>query len=336
MEMQSVQSSQIAQVGHDGANKLRVLFRRGGLYEYTGVTPEEFDQLMNADSLGSHFYRAIKGVKPFVKIEGTEWPTPAAVPVLEPVREPLEPPASEVVQTSPAQPEEQNQEVERVAERSSLLVQNARSIKVIDPTTQSQASEMLLAVAAMRRQIEETFKPMKEAAFRAHRVICDQEKKVDKPLVDAEASLKKEIGDYILEQRRIAKAAEDEARRIEQERAAREAQEEAERLAIEDAIALEAQGDVKAAEAVLAAPAPVPVRYVAPAPVAPAVAQTSGVAMSTTWDFRILDEAQIPREYLLVNEAAIRALGKSTKGKAKVNGIEFFEKAQVSASRGGR
>ena len=52
--------------------------------------------------------------------------------------------------------------------------------------------------------------------------------------------------------------------------------------------------------------------------------------------FRILDEAQIPREYLLVNEAAIRALGKSTKGKAKVNGIEFFEKAQVSASRGGR
>lgn len=319
MEMQSVQSSQIAQVGHDGGLKLQVLFRRGGLYEYDGVTSTEFDEMMNAESLGSFFYKNIKGTKPFVKVEGSEFTAT------------IEAPKAEVVQ---AAPEETNQEVEKVAERSSLLVQNAKSIKVSDATTQHQASEMLLAVASMLRQIETTFKPMKEAAFRSHRVICDQEKNVAAPLLEAERALKGEIGEFVLAQRRIAKAAEDEARRIEQERADQEAREESERLAIEDAVALEAIGDIKGAEAVLAAPAPVAPRYVAPAPIAPAVSQTAGVGTTMVWDFRIVDESIIPREHLLVNESSIRALGKSTKGKAKVSGVEFYEKPQVSASRG--
>lgn len=328
MEMQNVQSSQIAQVGHDGAQTLRVLFRRGGLYEYTGVSHEEFDEMMNAESLGSFFYKQIKDVKPFIKVQGSEFS--AAATQVEPPA-----PSAEIVVAASARPEEQNQEVEKVAERSSLVVQNAKFIKVIDPTTHHQAAEMLKAVAAMLTEIETTFKPMKEAAFRSHRTICDQEKKVSTPLIEAETALKKQIGDFVIEQRRIAKAAEDEARRVEQERADREAQEESQRLAIEDAITLEAQGDFKAAEAVLAAPAPVPVRYVAPAAVTPAVAKVDGVTTSTTWDFRIVNEDLIPREYMLVNEKAIRDAGKNTKGKAKIAGVEFFPKSVVSTTRRG-
>lgn len=324
MELLSVNSSQIAQIGHDGQSKLQVLFRRGGLYEYDQVTAQEFDELLNADSLGSHFHKTIKGRKPGVKVEGAEWPAKAA-PVVEAAPQP-EPVA--------AKPEEQNQEVERVAERSSLLVQNATSIKVKDPVTQHQASEMLLAVAAMLRQIEDTFKPMKDAAYLAHKTVCNQEKKVAGPLQEAERALKSQIGAFIQEQRRIALAEEERLRREERERAEAAAREESTRLALEDALALEEMGDSKGAEAVLANPAPAPVRYVAPAPVAPQVAQVSGVSTTMVWDFRIVDESIIPREFLLVNESAIRNIGKSTKGKARVPGVEFFEKPQVAASRG--
>jgi hypothetical protein len=322
MELLSVNSSQIAQVGHEG-NKLQVLFRRGGLYEYSDVTKAEFDELINAESLGSHFAKHIKGVKPGVKIEGAEWPAKSEVMA-----------ASHSVLSTVVEPEDENQAVEKVARKSDLLVQNAHNIRVIDQTTQLQASDFLLGIKAIRGEIADTFKPMKDAAFRAHRVICDQEKKLDAPLAEAEVKVKAQIGAFVQEQQRIARAAEEALRKAELERAQAEAREEAQRLALEDALALEEIGDSRGAEAVLANPAPVPVRYVAPAPVDAQVAQVKGVGVTMVWDFRIVDEAVIPREYMLVNEAAIRNIGKATKGKAKVAGVEFFEVPQVSASRG--
>ncbi len=328
MDMISVQSSQIAQIGHDGQSTLRVLFRRGGLYEYAGVTSAEFDELRGAESIGSHFGRCIKGVKPFTRVEGSEFAPPA--PVIE-----APAPRAAVSEPAPVAPELENQEVEQVAQKASLLVQNAMTIKVIDATTQHQASQALLAITNLRREVADTFRPMKEAAFRAHRTICEQEKKHDQPLADAERAVKTQIGTFVAEQQRLAREAEEAARKTAMEAAQRESRAEAERQAIEDAVALEAIGDTEGAQAVLDHPAPAPVRYVAPAPIAPQVAQVPGVVTREDWDFRITDESLIPREYLLVNESALRALGKNTKGKAKVAGVEFYPKQIVAASRRG-
>lgn len=328
MDMISVQSSQIAQIGHDGQTKLRVLFRRGGLYEYSGVTAIEFNDLQSAESIGSHFGRFIKGAKPVVKVEGSEFPKLSISEALAPSNEVEK-------QEAPAAAESENQEVEQVAQKASLLVQNAKSIKVIDPTTQHQASQTLLAIASLRKEVADTFKPMKDAAFKAHRTICEQEKKHDGPLAEAEAAVKAQIGGFVQRQQRLAREAEEVARKAEQERSQREADEEAQRRAIEDAITLESMGDAKGAEAVLANPAPVPVRYMAPAPIAPMVAQVQGVSTREDWDFRIVDESLIPRDYMLVNESAIRNLGKTTKGRAKIAGVEFFPKQVVAASRRG-
>ena len=331
MEMISVVSSQIAQIGHDGQSTLRVLFRRGGLYEYYDVTPEEFDEFRSAESIRSHFGRHIKGVKRYSRVDGSEF---QAAPTNTP--EASKPESAQLpsrpIQTDAA---DENQEVEKVAQKSALLVQNASSIKVIDVTTQKQASDILLAIASMRREISDTFKPMKEAAFRAHRTICEQEKKHDEPLAKAESAVKSQIGSFVEEQKRLAREADEAARQAAKEEAERLARVEAEQRAIDDAVALEAMGDTKGAEAVLAHPAPAPVRYVAPAPVAPAIAQIAGISTREDWDFRITNESLIPRAYLLVNETAIRALGKSTKGKAKIEGVEFYPKQVVSTSRRG-
>jgi hypothetical protein len=329
MEMISVQSSQIAQIGHDGQSKCRVLFRRGGLYEYQTVTADEFESFRSAESIGSHFAQFIK-VKPFKKVEGSEFSAVSAI----------EAPAHRTVTEEPTDPapaitEFENQKVEQVAQKANLLVQNAVTLKVTNPPTQQLASQILLAIAALRREVADTFRPMKEAAFRAHRTVCEQEKKHDQPLADAERIVKTQIGNFVAEQQRLAREAEDAARKAEKERAEAEALELSQQRAIEDAVALEAIGDTVGAQAVLDNPAPMPVRYVAPAPIAPQVAQVSGVSLREDWDFRIINEMAIPREYLLVNESAIRALGKTTKGKARIAGVEFYSKQVVAASRRG-
>ena len=349
MEMISVQSSQIAQIGHDGQSTCRVLFRRGGLYEYPTVSASEFEAFRSADSIGRHFAQFIK-VKPFSKVQGSEFTAPAPALEASPATvaratdrlymhstapTSYSTPSNEVEKEEVPAPEIENQEVEQVAQKASLLVQSAVTLKVTDPATQNQASQVLLAIAALRKEVADTFKPMKDAAFKAHRTICEQEKKHDQPLADAERAVKAQIGTFVAEQQQLAREAEEAARKAERERAEREAREESERRAIADAEALQAMGDTAGAEAVLENPAPMPVRYVAPAPIAPQVAQVAGVSTREDWDFRIIDELAIPREYLLVNESAIRTLGKTTKGKAKIAGVEFFAKQVVAASRRG-
>ena len=320
MEMLSVQSSQIAEIGHDGYCRLRIRFRRGGLYEYSAVSAVEFDALKAAESIGSHFSRFIKGTKPFRKVEDAE--NAPSAPTIE---TPNIPPGK----TAAPLPVE----ALAVSQKSTELSTRAQTVQVVNEESQVQASSLLLTVTAIRKEIADTFKPMKDAAHRAHRTICEQEKTLDLPLAEAEKALKDRIGAYVFDQQRLARQVEEELRRAELERARLASEKEAIEQALSDAVSLEAQGNIEAAEAILADPAPVPLRYAAPASVAPRMASVAGVTTRTDWDFRVINEALIPREYVLLNESAIRNVGKATKGKARIPGIEFFSKPLVAASR---
>lgn len=58
--MKEVKSSNISKIGHSGTT-LTVEFKNGGaVWDYEGVTPEQHDALVNADSIGSHFHHHIK------------------------------------------------------------------------------------------------------------------------------------------------------------------------------------------------------------------------------------------------------------------------------------
>ncbi|WP_454691169.1 KTSC domain-containing protein [Achromobacter aloeverae] len=64
--MQPVDSSQIAEIGHDPkTNTLAIRFRSkktapGSLYHYDNVDAEAFQAFAGAESIGSHFYKHIK------------------------------------------------------------------------------------------------------------------------------------------------------------------------------------------------------------------------------------------------------------------------------------
>jgi hypothetical protein len=61
MTMQPVESSNLAEVGHDPAtNTLRVKFKNGNVYDFHNVTAEKHQALMDAESKGKHFMTHIR------------------------------------------------------------------------------------------------------------------------------------------------------------------------------------------------------------------------------------------------------------------------------------
>lgn len=59
--MTAVESSQVAEIGHDPAtNTLAVRYSRGGLYHYPNVTAARFADLQKAKSVGAFLGKHIK------------------------------------------------------------------------------------------------------------------------------------------------------------------------------------------------------------------------------------------------------------------------------------
>ncbi len=66
IQLTPVKSSNIAELGwNDGV--LHVKFSNGGLFSYSGVTSQAYDELLKAKSIGAHFAKHVrpkfKGVK---------------------------------------------------------------------------------------------------------------------------------------------------------------------------------------------------------------------------------------------------------------------------------
>jgi len=62
IEMQAVESSNVAEIGyHEGSKTIRVRFKNGGLYDYTGAERQDFEDLRDAPSVGRQLNVAIKG-----------------------------------------------------------------------------------------------------------------------------------------------------------------------------------------------------------------------------------------------------------------------------------
>jgi len=68
MERKQIESSNIISIGYDeNKNEMEVEFKEGGIYIYNGVSKESHENLINSPSIGSHFYKHIKGKHNFSK-----------------------------------------------------------------------------------------------------------------------------------------------------------------------------------------------------------------------------------------------------------------------------
>ncbi len=70
MLRQDVRSTNIRSVGYDSESSiLEIEFHSGDVYQYISVPKAIYDDLMRAPSLGSYFYKHIRGNFKWVKVQ---------------------------------------------------------------------------------------------------------------------------------------------------------------------------------------------------------------------------------------------------------------------------
>ena len=68
-EMKEVESSNIHSIGYNkDFEQLRIIFTNGGLYQYKGIKPEVYEEMMKSESVGSYFSKNIRNKCECVKL----------------------------------------------------------------------------------------------------------------------------------------------------------------------------------------------------------------------------------------------------------------------------
>lgn len=256
--------------------------------------------------------------------------------------------------------------VETLKAEVAPVVQRAEAMVISTPQDYEMAAEFCKTVKGAAMRVVEFFAPMVKANLEATRRTNDAKAQLLNPLVAAEASIKNKQTAYSREQERIRLAEQQRLQAIEDERvrkekakadasarlqrekeaAARAKQERLERLAAQArneverhkaAAAAEAARKVAEAAAAKAAVKEDAADAVGPAAVVTVASKTpviKGQHFTRTWKARVVDVKAVPREWLVVNEQALQAFARSTKGAVQVAGVEFYEETSLaSASR---
>lgn len=177
-------------------------------------------------------------------------------------------------------------------------------------------------------EVTEFFAPMKKTAHEAHKQICDREKKTLAPLKNAEAILKKAMGEYALKKEKARREAEENARRLAQEEAFKK---------LAESIAYENAGDKKMAVATMidAQIADEAARSIVIDDTKP---QATGVSASTDWEIEHVNMVDVPVELngvILrpVDTSAVMKLIRASKGTIEIPGIKYKEVMKMSFRR---
>ena len=204
-------------------------------------------------------------------------------------------------------------ECREVETQALTIPEQARTVNVTDIETYKSAGEFWKSIKALRSKVADTFDPLIKNAHDLHKSILAKKQTVDKPLEEAEKTVKRAMEAYDREQERL--------RREEEERLREIARKEEEERRLKEAIALEESGHKEIAEAVMEAPvtvAPVVLPKVTPK-------MEGGPIFRTVWKFRIVNPNIIPREYLIPDQVKIGGVVRALKNQANIPGIEAYE-----------
>ena len=199
------------------------------------------------------------------------------------------------------------------------------AMKVENDLGYAAAGELLKQIKGMQKKVKEYWEPLRVSAKKAYDDVLAKKKEMMDPIESAEKILKRKMGDYTLEQERRAR--EEEARRR------REAQAEIDRK-LEDAAALESEGDASGADFAMAE-AEVYDQYASSVAVQPQQPKVNGVSTQKTWKIKSIDASKVPIsfngvELRPVDTAAVLRLVKASKGQISIPGVEIAEDVVMS------
>lgn len=201
----------------------------------------------------------------------------------------------------------------------------AESIIIETDEDYKAAAEFGRAIKRRSAEVTAFFKPMKDAANKAHKEVCAREKTMLTPLVNAEKILKDTMGRYSMEQER--------KRRELEEKMRRQAQEEADRK-LAEAIAAEESGDKdRAAEAMLDAQMIDQVSRSSALEIERPKAD--GTYVTKDWEIVEIDQNAVPLAIQgvcirPVDTSAVMRLIRASKGSIQIPGVIYRETAKMS------
>jgi len=211
------------------------------------------------------------------------------------------------------------EEYRGIEKEVSALEVRVRRLSIITPEDHDAACQLERQLAAQDSAIVARISPAKSAADRAHQEICDLEKVLRGPLLKSRPLLKQKIGDWRVEQKRLA----DEGNRQRALAAQRLAEEET----LDRAVTLERQGQGEAAAALLSVPA-----VASPISVAAPRIEARGVAIRENWsaelvDLRLLiawvaEDIQGRYHFLSANGPALNSEARNRKAGFNVPGVK--------------
>ena len=205
---------------------------------------------------------------------------------------------------------------EEVKKQSSLIVRKASKIQVTDQKTLSVAEGMLVQVKDFLKGVNDLFDPPISKAHEAHRAIIAAKKEIADPLLSAERFLKNAVKDYLVEEARQRRAAE-EQRKFEQE--ALLAKLEKERDDGETKLADETFEKIEEIHAESMKVEELP--------------QMVGVTKKTLIRWRVSNLSLVPRDLLTVDKPKVDEIVKRMKMNAEIPGIEIYEDVSIAMKR---
>lgn len=221
-------------------------------------------------------------------------------------------------------PEEQKEPTEALAIQS-----QAKQITVRTMDELVAANELLIGVKKLRRKIDDEFNPGIAQAHEHHKFLVAQKKRFTDPLDAAEWVIKPKIRDFMVEQDRLRLQAEREAE------LSRQAQEKAAEKISDRANELIEEGKLTQADKVIERGVEKLETMKAQAPLIPPKAEAEGLSVRENWKWRVIDEALVPRKFLMLDEKKLTAYARAMKHQAHEPGLEFYPEKSV-ASRVGK
>jgi hypothetical protein len=201
------------------------------------------------------------------------------------------------------------------------VVARAQSLVIVTAQDYEGAANFLKDIKAAAKKVDAFFDPVIEPARNTHKAALAQKAVFADPLKAAETTCKQKQLAWTAEQERKRQAeqsrlqaAADEAARRERERLEKEA-------------AKLKTPELKAARLEQAAAVVAPVVQVAS--IAPEI---KGQSVRKTWKAEVVDPPSVPRGWLIVNQQALDAFARSTKGAVRVPGVEFYEETTLASA----
>jgi len=205
---------------------------------------------------------------------------------------------------------------QEIKKQSSLIVRKAVKIQVTDQKTLSVAETILVQVKDIIKGVTDYFEDPIAKAHAAHKAILAKKNEALDPLLKAEKFLKSAVRDYLVEEERKRRAAE-EQRKFEQEALLAKLEKERD------------DGDTKLADETFDKIEEIHAESMK----VEELPQMVGVTKKTLIRWRVSNLSLVPRDLLTVDKPKVDEIVKRMKMNAEIPGIEIYEDLIVAMKR---